>query len=186
MNRFDQLSRSDRRAAMLHGFDLPQGRSKAWERVARYETEALYEDHAIAGTPIYPVSNNGSQFTGTVDMSKFARCQFLCVVGTLGAGGNFLFQLQQTNNSNGVTNVNITGASQSPVLSLGNVMATASQIARIEIRSDQMTRRYVQCAVIGNGTNAGIPSCFPMASEARQHPQGGTSTDLSYPTIVTA
>lgn len=187
MNRltFSQ-SALDRMAMRLYGAEefAPRKRVRQWQRVASYATEALYEDHPIAGTPIYPVSNNGSQFTGTVDMSKFYRVQFLCMVGTLGGGGNFLFQLQQTNNANGASNVNIAGTSggQNPVI---NTMATASQIARIEIRADQMTRQYCQCAIIGNGTNAGVPSCIPMASEARQHPGGGV-TDVSYPNIVTA
>lgn len=184
MNKFDIQSRADRRAAMLYGEREVSRRLKPWQLRLCYETEALYEDHAIAGTPIFPVTNNGSQFTGTVDMSKFNRVQFLCMVSTLGGGGNFLFQLQQTNNSNGASNVNIAGSSggQNPVVTV----ATASQIARVEIRSDQMTRQYVQCAIIGNGTNAGIPSCVPMASEARQHPQGGTSVDVCFPNVVTA
>ena len=184
MKAFDIQSRADRRADQLYGMlDGFKGRKQLpWQMLLGYMTEALYEDHPIAAAPIFAVANNGTQYTGAVDMSLFTRVQFLCHVGTLGGGGICTFTCQQSNNANMVTYVNVLGPAGTQNANVA--ISTASQIARIEIRADQLTRRYVQCQCVVT-VNQSNPGCIPMASEARMHPQGGTSVDVSYPNIVT-
>lgn len=135
----------------------------------RYMTETLKEDHAI-GLPIYPATNNGTQYTGTVDMSKFNRIMFICQTAVVGGGGNAQFQVQQTNNSNGQTNANVTNAAAT--------IGASSQCATIELRADQLTMRYVQCKQVIN-TNASAAGCMPMACETRQHPQASDDASVT-------
>src|SRR5271166_5539422 len=148
---------------------------KPWAARVCYEQELLLEDHAWAGTPAYPTSNaNGNIYTGTVDMSKYNRVQFLIACGTMGATGNTVFQLQQTNNANGQSNTNVAVTNSGTATAV--TINTSSQGATIECRADQLTQRYAQLGVVvGDG-----PSTFcviPNASEARQHPTGKTSAD---------
>ena len=175
MNQFDLMERGRR-----DRFRRP------WEAKVRYMTEALYEDHAV-GTPIYPAANNGTQYTGAVDMKKWKRVQFFLITGVVNGSGVVTLTLQQSNNANMATNVNLLG--QNGQLAVagtqnGNVaVSTSSQIARVEVRADQCQRRYVQGQVVVT-VNQSILSCFPVASEATNHPRGGTSDDVCFPNIV--
>ena len=160
---------------------------RPWAAKVRYMTEALYEDHAIAGAPIYPASNNGTQYTGAVDMQKFKRVQFLLITGVVNGSGVVTLLVQQSNNANMATNVNILGQNgQLGVAGTQNAnvaVSASSQIARVEVRADQMQRRYCQGQVTVT-VNQSVLACIPMASEAINHPQGGTSTDVCFPNIV--
>lgn len=174
---------------MLLGHDV--GRRikfrRPWAARARYMTEALYEDHCVQGAPIYPADNNGTQYTGAFDMQRFKRLQFLCITGTVRGSGVVTFTLQQSNNANMQTNVNLLG--QNGQLGVagtqnGNVAISASsQIARIEVRADQCQRRYVQCQAVVT-VNQSALACIGIGSEAINHPQGGTSIDVTFPNIV--
>ena len=173
VNPFDTLGRRDR-------FRRP------WAAKVRYMTEALYEDHCIVA-PIYPATNNGTQYTGAVDMQLFNRVQFLCITGVVNGSGVCTFTLQQSNNSNMQTNVNLLGQmGQLGVVGTQNgnlAISASSQIARIEVRADQCVRRYVQgqCVVT---VNQSILSMIGIASEAKNHPRGGTANDTTFPNIV--
>lgn len=159
---------------------------RPWAARVRYETELLKEDHTWAGTPIYPAAQaNATVYTGTVDMSKYNRIQFAIACGVMGASGNTLFQLQMTNNANGASNTNVAATNSGTGTSVA--INNSSQGATIEARADQLVVpgnpagspfRYCQlAAVVGNG-----PATFsvvPMASEARQHPAGGTTQSNS-------
>ena len=177
MNMFDNLFDQGRRERFR----------RPWKAVARYMPEALYEDHPIAAAPIYPAANNGTQYTGLVDMQRFNRVQFVCITGTVNGNGVCTFTLQQSNNANGATNVNLLG--QNGQLGVagtqnGNVAISASsQVARVEVRADQCQRRYVQCQCVVT-INQSTLACIPMASEAKSHAQGGTSVDVCFPNIV--
>ena len=177
MNEFASLLGSGRREKFR----------KPWAARVRYMTEALYEDHAIAGAPIYPASNNGTQYTGAVDMQKFNRVQFLLITGVVNGSGVVTLLLQQSNNANMQTNVNILGQNgQLGIAGTQNAnvaVSASSQIARVEVRKDQCQRRYVQGQVTVT-VNQSILACIPMASEALNHPQGGTSVDVCFPNIV--
>ena len=174
----------------MNSFDLIGRREKfrrPWAAKVRYMTEALYEDHAIAGAPIYPASNNGTQYTGAIDMQKFKRAQFLLVTGVVNGSGVVTLLVQQSNNANMAVNVNILGQNgQLGVAGTQNAnvaVSSSSQIARVEVRADQCQRRYIQGQVTVT-VNQSVVACIPMASEAINHPQGGTSSDVCFPNIV--
>ena len=177
MNEFDTMLDAQRRERFR----------RPWAAKVRYMTEALYEDHAIPGAPIYPASNNGTQYTGAVDMQKWKRVQFLLITGVVNGSGVVTLLVQQSNNANMQTNVNILGQNgQLGVVGTQNAnvaVSSSSQIARVEVRADQCQRRYVQGQVTVT-VNQSILSCIPMASEAINHPQGGTAADVCFPNIV--
>lgn len=159
----------------LQGFcDLEFGRkarkrsARCWETKVRYMTELIKEQQSFAGTPVFPISNNGTQYTGTVDMSKFNRVSFVCISGTVGGGGNCVYQLQQTNNSNGQSNTNVAASNTGTGTTI--TITGSSQMSTIECRADQLTARYAQVSMVVN-TNASVVGCVPEAFEPRQHPQ---------------
>ena len=150
---------------------------RPWLWKPRYMTELMREELCMAGTPIYPVSNNGTGYSGTgIDMSRYSRAMYHVGCSTVNTGGYCLFQLQQSNNSNMQTNSNI-AASNSGTGTSYNISGS-SQSATLEVRSDQMTARYLGLVAI-IATNACTSFAFPWAEEARQHPAGGTNQDDS-------
>jgi hypothetical protein len=146
---------------------------KPWEAQVRYMTELMKEALSFAGAILYPVSNNGTTYTGTVDMSKCNRVQFICMMVTAGGGGNASFQLQQTNYSNGASNTNVATTNTGTGTSI--LLTGSSQVGTIECRADQLTARYCQVSQT-IGFNASTAGCIPEATEYRQHPQ---NTDVS-------
>jgi hypothetical protein len=125
-------------------------------------TEKLAERDAIAGTGIVPASTNGAAYTGTVDMSKYNRVQFIGLCGTLGGSGTVDAGLYQSNNSNGATNTSVAGTNIAQI-------TVNNSTFRIEVRADQLTARYVLCKVTV-GTLASIVGMVPLGTEARYHP----------------
>lgn len=130
-------------------------------------TEQLKERDSIAGTPIHPASLNGAQNSGTVDMSKFNRVQFMGGVGTLGTNATIDARLEESDNSNGASGVNITGASITQI-------NAANKHFTIEVRADQLSKRYVRC-VVTVGVAASVITCYPIGTAARNKP--ATSND---------
>ena len=146
---------------------------RPWAWQPRYETELLLEDHAVPVLPIFPTSfANGNQFTGVLDMSRYNRVQFICACGTVGANGNVIFQMQSTNNANGASNTNLATTNSGTATAV--TINTSSQMATLEARADQLGgQRYLQCSASVTDGPA-VVCVIPLASEARQHPSGGT------------
>lgn len=135
----------------------------------RYMNELMQEE-LTSVAPIYPASNNGLQYTNTVDMSKYNRIMFHVVTGTVNGGGNVVFQLQQTNNSNGQSNTNVAQTNSGTGTKV--TITGSSQEAMVEARADQIAPyRYVQGSMQVNN-NVSICGAFGWTSEARQHPAG--------------
>lgn len=156
---------------------------RPWTKRIGYMTEALYEDHPVIAFIPLVATNNGTQFSQTIDMSRFNRAQFIMQLGAVQAGGLATMNLQQTNNANGATNVNLLGSGVGGTNAVA-VGTSANQICRIEVRADQMTRRYLQCVVVTsvNVINYGV---IGMPSEARNHPAGGNNAvDLANNVVV--
>lgn len=156
---FHDILRDTRRSAKLR---------RPWAERVGYYPELMKEALSFAGAPIFPIANNSTQYTGTVDMSKAGRVRFICGTGTVGGGGNVVFQLQQTNNSNGASNTNV--AASNTGTGTAFTISASSQLAAIECRADQLTARYAQCSITVN-TNQSTPFCLPETCEVRQHPQ---------------
>lgn len=84
-------------------------------------------------------SVNGSTNTGTIDMSKFNRAQFIVGIGSAGTGNAYL---KQSANSNGTGATNIQMNPQNAA-ALG-----ANGFVTLEARSDQLTSRYLLCQIV--------------------------------------
>ena len=90
---------------------------------------------------LLPISVNGQTNSGTIDMKLFNRAVFIASLGLGVATGNI--NLQQTNNSNGATATNISGCAYAYVANSG--------VVRQEVRSDQLTARYVKMNIVTDG-----------------------------------
>ncbi len=127
-------------------------------------TELLKERDSIAGTPVYPQSLNGaSGTTGTVDMSKFNRVQFIGGIGTKTNGCVVSCYLQETNNSDGSSATNIAS------VAITAITNTANNGFTLEVFAGQLTKRYV-VGVINVATAAATVMLIPVATEARFQP----------------
>ena len=93
------------------------------------------------------VINNTNKTAGSIDMSKFKRALFVVNVGAVAAGGSLNFQLVEDTASNLGTATNLagTGASQTG-------FTTANKLVTFEVRSDQMTKRYLGLKVTETGS----------------------------------
>jgi hypothetical protein len=130
-------------------------------------TELLKERDCIAAAPIFPVSNQGNQQTGLVNMFKWGRVQFVYCVGTLGTNGTVDMYLQQGNNANGSDQANI------PAISGGNIAITqitaANRVGGLEVSAPQLTGQYVRGCVV-DGVAASIVALIPLATDGRYPP----------------
>lgn len=126
-------------------------------------TQLLKERDSIAAQPVFPQSINGaSGTTGAVDMSLFARCQFLGFVGSLGGSATVDCRLMETNEAGGGNATNIANASITQI-------STANRAFTIEVQAMQMTKRYL-VGVITVGVAASVVGLFPIATEGRYPP----------------
>lgn len=132
-------------------------------------TEQIKERDSFAGTPVFPASVNGANNTGTVDMSKFHRVFFLGSVGTLGGSATVDCKLQETNEVGGGNATDITNAAITQI-------NTANSKFTLEIRADQVTKRYVR-GVLTIGTAASVACLFPIGTVARYKPANGNDVD---------
>ena len=124
---------------------------------------------AVSGG-VFPSSINGSNNSGTVDMSKFYRVAFLvqCTT-TLNA------YIKQSANANGA------GASNIAAVTSGtNTLAmTANTQATLELRADQMTSRYALCQVVID--TAGVTGIVPIAGDPRFGPANASDNTTFMP-----
>jgi hypothetical protein len=127
-------------------------------------TQTMKEALAI-GNGGHPRSTNAAIESGIVDMSKFHRVTFLCGVGTLGASATVRFTIQQSDEAGGGNATNVSGA-------ICAIIDAANKEATIEVRSNQLTKRYVKCISVPAGDNASIPYIFPIAAVPHYLPQG--------------
>lgn len=130
-------------------------------------TEQLKESVSIAATLL---SGNGTSqaagtyVTGAIDMSKFARAMFIVGVSTLGGSATITSKLQESANSDGSSPSDFATAVTGTTLSAANTLTT------LEVRADQMTKRYLLCSVT-IVTAASIVYAIPLAFNPRFHPQ---------------
>ncbi len=136
-------------------------------------TQYLKERDSIAGTPIYPQTLNGANAqTGTVDMSKFYKVQFLLGTGFCTASSSIQFVLQQGNNANGSDAVNIANTA------ITNTALTNTENTS-EIAANQLTGRYVRGWVAENGSKVVTLCVYPIASEPRYPPQASDDASVN-------
>lgn len=141
-------------------------------------TELIQERESITPTTGVPVIsqslNNASASTGTVDMSKFNRVEFLGTVGALTSGAAITMYLQQTNNANGAGATNISGAAiTSALVNAANLMFS------IEVNAWELSARYVLGVINEGAGKACTLSCIPRATDPRYAPQSNDNTAIA-------
>lgn len=142
-------------------------------------TQQLKERDAIAAAPVYPRTlNSATANTGAVDASKFARIQFLVVVGSLTNTPPVSASLYQTNESSGANATQISGSA------ITNI-ATSNRMATLEVQSPQLTARYVYCSVACTG-DPGVVACIPIGTEGRYPPVNNNDVNTVTERLVVA
>jgi hypothetical protein len=142
-------------------------------------TEQMTQGVVVAGTPIHSQSVAvGTANTGGIDMQLFRRALFVLDVGAVGTG-NAAMQLQESPDNVTWTNVATPGTWNT------NAIATANQVATIEIRAGQLSagKRYVR-AQVTVATAAVQLACIPLGGEA-DHKPGSLKNDPSVVQQVT-
>lgn len=132
--------------------------------------ETLNQQLALIDVLNYQTINNATVYSmKAVDMSVVKRFQYVVGLAQTTAGtGTLALNLIGSANSNMTGNTNITGT---------NTNLTANNtVARIEIRSDQLTQansgyRYIKLQAIG-ATNAVTAFGIGQGGEAEQRPAG--------------
>jgi hypothetical protein len=135
-------------------------------------TEQLTQGLSIAATPIQPQTlNNSSASTGNggVDMQKFRRALFVVLTGAVTGGGSLSAKLQEsTDGSSGWTD--IAGAALTAI-------TASNKAATLEVRADQMTKRYVRATLTETGVQNVVCSCVPLGGSAVEKP--GSAQDVA-------
>ncbi len=136
-------------------------------------TEQLTQRQGIAnGVPPQTI-NNSTVTTSGVDLSVFHRALFTLYIGAVTGGGTIAAKLQESTDNSTFTdlsgsNVSITGKT------------TANKIETFEVRSDQITKRYVRLSVTEGGSQNVLVAATAIGDEANHKPgslQNGTQVD---------
>ena len=137
-------------------------------------SEQLSQALSIAATPIVPQTlNNSTASTGNsgVDMSRFRRALFLISVGNVTGGGSLSAKLQES--LDGSTNwTDISGSSITAI-------TASNKVATIEVRADEMTKRYVRCTLTETGSQNVVCSCVALGGEAVLKPASNQDVSAS-------
>jgi hypothetical protein len=135
-------------------------------------TERLTQALSIAAAPIQPQTlNNSSASTGNggVDMQKFRRVLFVVVTGTVTGGGSLSAKLQES--ADGSTSwTDIGGAALTAI-------TASNKAASLEMRADQMTKRYVRATLTETGSQNVVCACVALGGEAVEKP--GSAQDVA-------
>src|SRR6202045_1096614 len=110
-------------------------------------TEQLSQGLSVAATPIQPQTlnnTNASTGNGGVDMQKFRRVLFIVMTGSVTGGGSLSAKLQES--TDGSTSwTDISGAALT-------ALTASNKVASLEMRADQMTKRYVRATLTETGS----------------------------------
>lgn len=131
-------------------------------------TETLKERDALAAAPASKVAGTGAVNTGLVDMSLYHRVEFLVSLLSLAGDAQLDAKLQQGNESDGSDMADITGAAITQYDPAGTATIVNKNFT-IEIRADQLTKRYVR-GVLTITTSNSTAAMIPLGTEARHKP----------------
>jgi hypothetical protein len=111
------------------------------------------------------VLNNSNKTAGPVDMSKFKRALFVVNVGAVAGGGALTLQLIEDTQSSLATATNLAGNNTSQT-----GFNTANKLVTFEVRSDQMTKRYLGLKVTETGSQNVNVCVIGLGGEAIEKP----------------
>lgn len=138
-------------------------------------TEQLTEALSIQGK-IDPASQGAGSVTigSGVDMQKFRRALFILDVGAFGASATVDMKLVESNSSNMASPTDVAGSN----VAITQLVAGGgnNRLATLEIRADQVTKRYVGVTVTV-GTAATLLGVIALGGEAVHKP--GKAADIA-------
>jgi hypothetical protein len=142
-------------------------------------TEQITQRLGITAPVNNQTINSGGTATvtaGPVDMSKFHRAFFIVDIGTVVSGGNVTLQLIESNNSNLTSSSNCQGSNTSIT-----GLTTSNQQYTLEIRADQMTKRYLglQATETSGGGGHNVAITIVGFGDEAGHKPGNVSNDTS-------
>lgn len=123
--------------------------------------EALSVQNSIWGT-----NTQATQTTGTIDMQKFRRAMYAIQVGIVGSGGTIDAWLEESDYANASGAANLAST-----VKITQIIAS-NQAATLEIRSNQMSKRYLRCKVVTGVANS-IVSALGIGAEGAYNPVYG-------------
>ncbi len=137
-------------------------------------TEQLTQALSIAATPISPQTlNNSTASTGNsgVDMSRFKRVLFIIMVGNVTSGGSLSAKVQES----------LDGSTSWTDIANSSITAitTSSKVATIEVRADEMTKRYARCTLTETGSQNVVCACVGLGGEAVLKPASNQDVSAS-------
>src|SRR5437764_349899 len=131
-------------------------------------TEQLSQALSVAAAAVSPQTlNNTSASTGNggVDMSKFRRALFVVAVGAVAGGGSLSAKLQESTSGTGSW-TDVAGAALT-------ALTASNKVASLEVRADQVSKRYVRCTLTETGVQNVVCACVALGAEAVQKPASG-------------
>jgi hypothetical protein len=128
-------------------------------------TEQLTQALAFAGTPTHAQQASASFNSNSIDLQKFRRAIFLLEIGALGGTSPTVdAKLQESSDNATFTDLAGTNVAMTQVTS-------SNKLITFEVRSDQITKRYVRVAVTLGGTSPTAYVCLiPVGGEAVEKP----------------
>lgn len=134
-------------------------------------TENMSQQLGLAAAPRHAATiNNTTGDTGGVDMRLFERVIFFFSVGTNGSSASLVFKLQESTDD--VTYTDITGGATAAI-------TAANKCGSLEVRSDQLTKRYVRCRCTESATQTATVATIALGCEARHKPGGKGATETA-------
>ena len=135
-------------------------------------TQALHID-----TPVHPASTAvGTADTGGIDLQKFKRATFVLNVGSVGAAGTVDCKLQESTDN--ITFTDLAG------LNVAITQITVSnRVATLEVRADQITKRYVRARTTIGG-NAVVICVNAIGADASHKPEGADDASVAQRQVV--
>ena len=108
--------------------------------------------------------------SGGLDMRKFRRAIFFCSVGTNASSASVIFKLQESTDD--VTYTDVTGGATAAV-------TAANQQFTLEVRADQLTKRYVRCRCTESANQVCTMSIMALGCDAIAKPGGKGRTEAA-------
>ena len=127
--------------------------------------EQLTQALCFNSNPIHAAAQTASFTSGSVDLSKFKRALFILDVGAVsGTSPTFDAKLQESTDN--VTFTDLVGSNVAIT-----TITTANHTVTLEVRADQLTKRYVRVTVtIGGTTPSFTCAVLALGGEAIEKP----------------
>lgn len=122
----------------------------------------LIKERDSLGNAVYPASNNGINYTGIIDMSKFYRAELYGQVGVLGASGSIAAGFQSGTTANGSDMTNMSGGNLSTNIAINNQQFTIElAYGASELASNRYVRGYLLVNTIASQCSLAIRGSEP-------------------------